>query len=462
MKPLWVLFASPILAVSLSVHPVSAGPLGTAFSFQGQILKSGVPVTGTVNLQFTLFNAANGGAQVGGVQTFNAVTPSGGLFSLALDFGANAFDGNERWLEIAVEGSGENTFTTLSPRTPVLPTPYALYAVGGGGGGGGLALPYAGTGATNGTLFSLTNTTVGGTGLTIQADNTAGSFTATGVSGFGVAASGTARGVSGTGQNEGVYGSSFTGFGVHGFYGFSNFIPNGDKAGVYGNTTSNNVASAGTRGDASYGYGVQGTSASGVGVFGHSDTGHGIVGSSNGGGMAGVYGSATAGNGFGGYFTNPNGTALYADGLAQVKTLQILGADLAESFRVSEADLEPGTVLVIDVRTPGALRTSEEAYSHRVAGVVSGANGLDAAVVLEGGSFDDAGHVAVAMSGRVWVKCDATVAPIHPGDLLTTAARAGHAMRADDRERAYGAILGKAMTSLEAGTGLVLVLVNLQ
>ena len=61
MKPLWVLFASPILAVSLSVHPVSAGPLGTAFSFQGQILKSGVPVTGTVNLQFTLFNAANGG-----------------------------------------------------------------------------------------------------------------------------------------------------------------------------------------------------------------------------------------------------------------------------------------------------------------------------------------------------------------------------------------------------------------
>src|SRR5262249_27041547 len=210
MKPLLVLFAFPALAASFAVPAAGAAPLGTAFAFQGQILSSGVPVTGTVNLQFTLYNAANGGAQVGGVQTFNAVTPADGLFSLALDFGANAFDGNERWLEIAVEGQSENSFTTLTPRTPVLPTPYALYAVGGGG--GGLALPYAGTGATNGTLFSLTNTTVGGSGLTVQADNIAGSFTASGVAGYGLSASGTARGVSGTGDNEGVYGGSFTGF----------------------------------------------------------------------------------------------------------------------------------------------------------------------------------------------------------------------------------------------------------
>ena len=66
------------------------------------------------------------------------------------------------------------------------------------------------------------------------------------------------------------------------------------------------------------------------------------------------------------------------------------------------------------------------------------------------------------MSGRVWVRCDASAGPIRPGDLLTSSACAGLAMRAVDHDRAYGAILGKAMTSLETGTGLVLVLVSLQ
>ena len=51
---------------------------------------------------------------------------------------------------------------------------------------------------------------------------------------------------------------------------------------------------------------------------------------------------------------------------------------------------------------------------------------------------------------------------IAPGDRLTTAALAAHAMRASDCERTPGAVIGKAMTSLDAGTGLVLVLVNLQ
>jgi len=156
------------------------------------------------------------------------------------------------------------------------------------------------------------------------------------------------------------------------------------------------------------------------------------------------------------------GVALHADGLAQVKTLQILGADLAESFPVREKSAEPGTVLMIDDGTDGKLRVCDEAYSQRVAGVVSGANGLDAAVVLKGKAFDESGHVAVAMSGRVWVRCDASAGPIRPGDLLTSSACAGLAMRAVDHDRAYGAILGKAMTSLETGTGLVLVLVSLQ
>jgi hypothetical protein len=119
-------------------------------------------------------------------------------------------------------------------------------------------------------------------------------------------------------------------------------------------------------------------------------------------------------------------------------------------------------VLEIVGDADGTLRESHDAYNTRVAGVVSGANGLPAGVILEGHSYDKKDKAPVAMSGRVWVKCDASREPIHVGDLLTTAPTPGHAMKASDPSRATGAILGKAMTSLEGGRGLVLVLVSLQ
>jgi len=66
------------------------------------------------------------------------------------------------------------------------------------------------------------------------------------------------------------------------------------------------------------------------------------------------------------------------------------------------------------------------------------------------------------MAGRVYVKAMVAGGAIAPGDLLTTSDVPGHAMRASDPERAFGTVLGKAMSALEEGTGLVLVLVNLQ
>jgi hypothetical protein len=90
--------------------------------------------------------------------------------------------------------------------------------------------------------------------------------------------------------------------------------------------------------------------------------------------------------------------------------------------------------------------------------VVSGAGGLPAGAIL--GNLP--GHEdapPIALSGRVWVRCEG---PVAPGDLLTTSDTPGHAMRASDHSRAVGAIIGKAMTSLEQGSGLVLVLVSLQ
>jgi len=72
------------------------------------------------------------------------------------------------------------------------------------------------------------------------------------------------------------------------------------------------------------------------------------------------------------------------------------------------------------------------------------------------------GDAVVAVAGRVYVKADASAAPIKPGDLLTTSSIPGHAMKALDRALTQGAIIGKAMTGLDTGQGLVLVLVSLQ
>ncbi|MBK8164762.1 MAG: hypothetical protein IPK64_02240 [bacterium] len=138
------------------------------------------------------------------------------------------------------------------------------------------------------------------------------------------------------------------------------------------------------------------------------------------------------------------------------------GADIVEGFGThGDEDVEPGTVMVIDADNAGKLAVSDRTYDARVAGVVSGAGGVQPGIKLgQDGHLD--GDLPVAMTGRVYVKCTTENGPIRPGDRLTTASLAGHAMKALDRDRADGAVIGKAMSSLESGTGLVLVLVNLQ
>jgi hypothetical protein len=97
-----------------------------------------------------------------------------------------------------------------------------------------------------------------------------------------------------------------------------------------------------------------------------------------------------------------------------------------------------------------------------VAGCASGANGLNPGLVMsqEGTAAD--GTIPVALSGRVYCWADAAYGPIEPGALLTTSDTPGHAMVAVDYQRAQGAIIGKAMSALEHGRGLILVLVTLQ
>ena len=138
------------------------------------------------------------------------------------------------------------------------------------------------------------------------------------------------------------------------------------------------------------------------------------------------------------------------------------GADIVEGFdSVCGTAFEPGTVLVIDPENPGKLMCSEDAYDYKVAGVVSGANGVKPGIKLgQDGVMD--GDIPVAMTGRVYVKCSSENGVIRAGDRLTTASLRGHAMKATDANLSDGAVIGKAMSDLDESTGMVLVLVNLQ
>jgi hypothetical protein len=107
------------------------------------------------------------------------------------------------------------------------------------------------------------------------------------------------------------------------------------------------------------------------------------------------------------------------------------------------------------------LKRSTRAYDSRVAGIISGARGINPGIALRQEGALDCGE-NVALSGRVYVKADARYGAIRPGDLLTTSDTPGRAMKAIDRERTPGSVLGKAMTTLEEGEGEVLVLVSLQ
>jgi hypothetical protein len=147
---------------------------------------------------------------------------------------------------------------------------------------------------------------------------------------------------------------------------------------------------------------------------------------------------------------------------ASVRQLTIRGgADLAEPFTMSHDGVQPGTVVVIDEKNPGKLRRSTQAYDKKVAGIVSGANGIRPGISMIQEDMLEAGE-NVALSGRVFVKADTIAGSIEPGDLLTTSSSPGRAMKAADHDKAQGAILGKAMTSLSEGDGMVLVLVTLQ
>jgi hypothetical protein len=140
--------------------------------------------------------------------------------------------------------------------------------------------------------------------------------------------------------------------------------------------------------------------------------------------------------------------------------IRLSSADCAEDFDVSGAEeIKPGTVMVID--HGGNLKASEKAYDKRVAGVISGAEGYKPGIILDQRE-SQANRMPMALIGKVYCKVDARYSPIEVGDLLTTSPTPGHAMKATDPLKAFGAVLGKALQGLAGGQGLLPILVSLQ
>ncbi len=110
-------------------------PMGTAFTYQGQLKKLGQPVDATADFEFSLWRDASStdpNEQVGSTVTVSNETVDDGLFTVRLDFGGQAFDGGARWLQIAVRSPHDpnnvGSYTTLSPRQELTPAPHALHA----------------------------------------------------------------------------------------------------------------------------------------------------------------------------------------------------------------------------------------------------------------------------------------------------------------------------------------------
>jgi hypothetical protein len=261
-----------------------------------------------------------------------------------------------------------------------------------------------------------------------------------------------------------------------GIVGFSHDIPGLNSVGVVGHSDTGRGVwgispnSMATVGDSETGVGVYGASRSGAGVVGVTQDSSGVYGESQ--HSEGVHGiSHSQAAGVAGYNDNPQGgtgtwgesqhgpAGVFKGDVIVTGDVKLTGGDLAENFKVDNlVDAEPGTVMVLD--GVDQVRVSDSPYDRRVVGVVAGAGDYHPAVLLSY-SEEVAGHRPLALVGKVFCKVDASFAPISVGDLLTTSPTSGHAMRATDSRKAFGAVLGKAMAAIDRGTGLLPIVIML-
>ncbi len=472
MAPYSPLFGKLVPGVLVALLASAALGQSTAFTYQGKLGLAGSPANGLYDLRFQLFTAADGGTQVGVTVCVDAVNVFDGLITVPIDFGSAAFDGGARFLQVSVRSDStagncaSGSYTALSPRQPITPAPYALKVPGIDGNSLNAAdgtpidalfvdnVGKVGVGTTTPTHW----VHIAAIGPTLALQDTSAASQQAGYVSY---------------RDNANTERAWVGYGTPGSPDFS--IVNARATGKIVLQTLGGGGSVvlpsdrlgiGTGSPGSTLHVLNETPELTLQDSGSNATQTGFIVFRNGSAtLTGWMGYGTAGSP---HFTMINarsgGNIVLtpgAGGAVQVPVLEITGADIAEKFPASEK-LEPGMVVAIDAEHAGKLCLSRRAYDSCVAGVVSGANNFSVGAVL--GNLP--GHEdapPIALSGRVYVKCDATIGAIRPGDLLTTSDTPGHAMRAADRERAHGAVIGKAMEPLAAGErGMVLVLVNLQ
>jgi len=551
----------PLLVLSFTNQGALAQ--STAFTYQGQLMYKGTLANGNYDLQFALYDAQAGGKQVAGPLPMNGVAVANGFLTVRLDFGAGAFTGAPRWLEISARPVGGGAFSSLSPLQEVTSSPYAIFAAAAGTVANGAVtanqLNTAGVAPNPGQILSYnagnllwTDPGVAAGGIWSILNNNA--YYSAGNVGIGGLAGTSKLQITGadaltltgpgpfltwrdttTGRNAAISSAGGTLYYrvpdaagtivTAGYVDSNGSVVRGrlslEGAGPYitwNDTTSGRSATissalgtlyyrvpdaAGTVVTAGYidsnGSVVRGRlSLEGTGsylgtVLMTADPAGLKFGSRLGqqlwlwsdpantryfgiGTQDSTLYSRCGGGGADGFAWYKGGThddryhnggggelmmTLDSSGLS-VSTLTIRGgADLAEPFDLSRKDIPQGSVVIIDSENEGKLKLSDRSYDQRVAGVVSGANGIHPGISLHQEGLIEGGQ-NVALSGRVYVLADAETGVIKPGDLLTTSDTPGHAMKVADHGKAQGAILGKAMSGLKEGKGLVLVLVTLQ
>jgi hypothetical protein len=559
MKPQLKLIALLLVLLSL---PALTRAQGTAFSYQGHLVGNGAAANGGYDFIFALFGSAAGVDQVGATMQFNNVSVANGQFNVTLDFGAAAFMGAPRWLEISVRPTGVGQFTKMNARVSLLGTPYAIFATTAGSvANGGVTANQLNTGgqgpapgqflAYNGgsLVWSDPGVAVGD----VWSRNGLDAYYNSGNVGIGGLAGTSKLQISGadaltlsapgpyltwhdttSGRNAAISSAGGTLYyrvpdalgnvltagyvdsngmvtrGRLSVEGSADIAPGGSGGAIHFGTPSTETGMTiigANRADVRF----DGTTLKLLAGTGITPPGRGIfidtqgnVGPLNfasgldqklslwsdpaftryftigiqdstlynrcGGGGAdgfawykgGIHDIHYHNAGGGQSLMTLDSNGLFVTGPASVCTLTIRGGcDLAEPFAMKEPQIEKGSVVVIDEEHPGQLKLSTRAYDTRVAGIVSGANGVNTGLALLQEGTLEAGQ-NVALTGRVYVQADTGGGAIKPGDLLTTSNEPGHAMKVSDPAKAQGAILGKAMSGLSEGRGMVLVLVTLQ
>ncbi len=472
-----------------AVFSTNLATVTESISYQGRLTdNNGVPLTGSYTMRFLLYVAPSGGTAIYDSGNLN-VNVSDGLFAVPLPIPQGHFDGQGLWLSIIVGGQ------TLSPRQPIRPAPYAM------------------------SLRPGAEIKQAATGTAVRVESTEG----IGLQGTGqvYGVYGTNSGPN-QGSGYGGFFQSTTGIGVYGQSNAQSTANNVYVPGVHGHSL-HGAGVYGTSG-ATFGVGVFGNMATGTAVIGSSQLGtsggDGVVGIGRAHGVRGVGNATTQGSGYGGHFSSSTGIGVYGQSTATPSSqnqfapgvlgfsqngvgvmgrsggpgsvagyfdghvvvdgnLTVTGSKSGYVVDIARNDgpepLSQGDLVIVtgvtdpvvgNIPVPLVRKADTEA-STAVIGVVDAAYQLDDTALGQTGRTAAAGVInpgdyltIVTLGAFATIKVDASYGAIQPGDLLVSSPTPGHAMRADNP--ALGTVIGKALSSLDEGTGTVAIMVTIQ